>query len=293
MAGKASPKGLGRGFDALIPQDFDNSVLVGEHERIQKLPIADIVPNKGQPRTDFDENLLEELAESIKQHGILQPLVVRSLETGKYSIVAGERRWRAAQLAGLTHVPAIVRTMEELEELEIALVENVQRVDLSPLDQAVSIVRLHEQFNVSFENIAARLGKSIPAISNTVRLLQLPPEAQDAMRAGKLVEGHGRALLALKGLPEKQTALLKLILANSWNVRQAEQFAIAAREEITKGARAAAKRTATSTPATERLSKKLGTPVSIRRKAKGGMLQIGFKTDKELDKFIKILNQSK
>jgi ParB family chromosome partitioning protein len=290
MAGKAKATGLGRGFEALIPQNFDSSLLANESERVQKLLISDVVPNKAQPRTEFDDELLQELAASIKQHGILQPLVVSHTGDGTYRIVAGERRWRAAQLAGLSQIPAIVRTMEELEELEIALVENVQRVDLSPLDQAVSILRLHDQFSMAYDEIAKRLGKSVPTISNTVRLLQLTAEQQEALRDGLINEGHARALLALKGLPEKQAALFQFIIKNHWSVRQAEQFVVAARE-IDKGTQAAKKRALSTTPATEKLSKKLGAKVSIRRRATGGVLEIPFKGDGELTKIMRYLNK--
>jgi ParB family chromosome partitioning protein len=283
-----SKAGLGRGFETLIPTNFDNSLLLDEQDRIQKLLITDIKPGKQQPRTEFDETLLKELASSIKQHGILQPLIVRN-ESGTYYIVAGERRWRAAQLAGLKHVPAIVRSLEELEELEMALVENVQREDLSPLDQAMSIHRLLHQFNLSQEAVANRLGKAVPTVGNIVRLLNLPPKAQEALRDGLITEGHARAVLALKDKPEKQTELLELIIKNKWTVRQAEQFVVATR----KGAQTevAHKQLATTTPATEKLGKKLGTPVTIRRTAKGGKLEIAFKTNKELDDLIKTLNK--
>ena len=165
----STKSGLGRGFDSLIPQNFDNSILLDEGERIQKLALSAISPNKDQPRQQFDESSLKELAESIKNHGILQPLVVTETSKGAYRIVAGERRWRAAGLAKLSSVPAIVRSMKELEELEIALVENVQRVDLSPLEQAVSIEHLHQQFNLGYEAIAKRLGKAVSTVNNTVR----------------------------------------------------------------------------------------------------------------------------
>jgi len=283
-----SKAGLGRGFETLIPTNFDNSLLIDEQDRIQKLLISDIKPGKQQPRTEFDQDLLKELAGSIKQHGILQPLIVRN-ESGTYYIVAGERRWRAAQLAGLTHVPAIVRSLKELEELEMALVENVQREDLSPLDQAVSIHRLIHQFNLSQDTVAKRLGKATPTIGNIVRLLNLPTKAQEALRDGLITEGHARAVLALKDKPEKQTELLDLIIANKWTVRQAEQFVVATK----KGAQSevAHKQLATTTPATQKLEKRLGAPVTIRRTAKGGKLEIAFKTNKELDELIKVLNK--
>lgn len=283
-------KGLGRGFDVLIPQNFDSSLLVDEQERVQKLLISQIKPHSEQPRSIFDEQQLQELSNSISRHGVLQPIVVRLVGDEAYSIVAGERRWRAAQLAGLSHVPAIIRTMEELEQLEIALVENVQRVDLSPLEQAISIQRLHDQFNVAYDEVARRLGKAVSTITNTVRLLQLPVESQAALRAGEITEGHAKAILALKNLPQKQQELLSLIIKNNWSVRQAEQFVVATK----KGAhstKSAKKQLESTTPATQKLSKKLGTPVSIRRTAKGGKLEISFKNNTELDNLIRKLSK--
>lgn len=293
---KSNPKnankkatGLGRGFGVLIPEDFDNSLLTEEKERVQKLLISTISPNPDQPRSQFDDNLLQELASSIKRHGILQPIVVRTLGPDTYGIVAGERRWRAAQMAGLSHMPAIVRSLEELEELELALVENVQRVDLSPLEQAVSIQRLHDQFSLAYEQIAKRLGKAPATISNTVRLMQLPPTAQQALRDGLITEGHARAVLALKGLDQKQAELLDFILKNKWTVRQAEQFVVATK----RGAPSvdAKKQLHVTTPATQKLSQNLGAPVSIRRSARGGKLEIAFKTDADLDKLLKQLGK--
>src|SRR6266568_3667165 len=189
--------GLGRGFDALIPQDFDKSLLADDQGRIKKLDVTDIEANPDQPRQHFDKEALEQLAASIKTYGILQPLVVTP--RGKnYSIVAGERRWRAGRLAGLKHVPVIVRTSKELEQLEIALIENVQRVDLSPLEQAVSIERLHQQFNSPYDAIAKRLGKANSTVVNIARLLQLPDDAKQALLEKKITEGHARQILALK-----------------------------------------------------------------------------------------------
>src|SRR3990167_4061956 len=170
----SNSKGLGRGFEALLPENFDNSILVNDDERVQKILIQDIKPNKAQPRQSFDTQALNELAESIKRHGILQPLIITaSGENGVYTIIAGERRWRAAQIAKLERVPAIIRTAKELEQLEIALIENVQRVDLSPLEQAASIQRLRDQFTMDYEVIAKRLGKASSTITNIARLLGL------------------------------------------------------------------------------------------------------------------------
>jgi ParB family chromosome partitioning protein len=290
MAMKKQSTGLGKGFDTLIPRNFDSSLLMDEKDRVQKLFITDILPNKKQPRSTFDEAALKELADSMIQHGILQPIVVRVLNDGKYGIVAGERRWRAAQIAGMEQIPAIVRTMEELEQLEIALVENVQRVDLSPLEQALSIRRLHEQFSIAYDDIAKRLGKAVQTVANIVRLLNLPANAQAALRDGKITEGHGRAILAIKDYPEKQTELLNFIIKNGWSVRQAEQFAIATKKGKAT-TKAAQKQVANTSPATEKLSKKLEIPVTIKRTARGGKLELGFRTDTQLDSLIRKLGK--
>ncbi|HSX35583.1 MAG TPA: ParB/RepB/Spo0J family partition protein [Patescibacteria group bacterium] len=281
--------GLGRGFDSLIPKNVDTAVLFDDLERIQKVPVGNIVPNPHQPREHFDKEALAQLAESIKEYGILQPLIVTPHSTGKYALVAGERRWRAAQIAKLATVPAIVRTTKELEQLEMAIVENVQRVDLSPLEQAVSIEKLHQQFNMTYESIAKRLGKASSTVNNIVRLLQLPDSARKALQQEKITEGHARAVLALKGLPEKQEELLRLIIRGGWTVRQAEQFVVSVKEGY-KETKETRQRMNTETPATKQLSKRLsGAPVHIRRTARGGKLEISFKTDDELENILKNL----
>lgn len=288
---KNSPKktGLGRGFDALIPQNVDKDMLFSDHERVEKILIENLEPNADQPRQHFDDTALLELASSIEQYGILQPLVATPTGQGKYSIIAGERRWRAATKAGLKKVPVIVRTTQDLERLEIALVENVQRVDLSPLEQATSIERLHQQFSMTYEKIAKRLGKASSTVNNIVRLLQLPESARHALRDKKITEGHARAILALKDMPEKQEELLAQIVKNKWTVRQAEQFVTSVRDGH-KETKATKERMQTETPETKSLSKKLGgSPVRIRRTAKGGKLEITFKSDEELQKIIGVI----
>ena len=281
---------LGRGFAGLIPQDVDTALLFDDQEKIQKVALSVLVPNPHQPRTSFDQEALVQLAESIKQYGILQPLVVTPQGQGKYAIVAGERRWRAAQLAGEAKVPVIVRSTKELERLEIALVENVQRVDLSPLEQAVSIEKLHQQFSMTYESIAKRLGKASSTVNNIVRLLQLSKDAQAALSDGQIFEGHARAILSLKGMPQKQVELLANIKKHGWSVRQAEQFVTSLKEGY-KETKATRERMQTETPQTKTLSKKLGgNPVHIRRMAKGGKIEISFKNDQELDRILQTLN---
>lgn len=283
-------RGLGRGFDALISEDFDKSLLLQSEERVEKIPIKDLKPNPYQPRKTFDKESLQELAASIKQHGIVQPLVVSPLQKGSYYLIAGERRWRAADMAGLKTVPAIIRTTERIEQLEIALIENVQRVDLSPLEQAASIEVLRDQFSLPYEKIAERLGKASSTVHNIVRLLGLPPDARDALANRKITEGHARAILALKGDTVRQTYLLNAIIEQGWSVRQAERFVTSVKSGI-KQTKEAHARTGTETPETKQLSKKLGTPVHIRRTAKGGKLEITFLSDTELNKLIELLKQ--
>ncbi|MDB5164395.1 MAG: hypothetical protein JWL89_21 [Candidatus Saccharibacteria bacterium] len=280
-------RGLGRGFEALLSSDFDKNALLTPEDRIEKIAVTDLEANPYQPRKHFDEGALQELAASIKQYGVVQPLVVTPVKDGKYTLIAGERRWRAAQLAGLKTVPAITRSSEELEQLELALIENVQRVDLSPLEQAVSIERLHQQFSLSYDVIAQRLGKAPSTVSNIARLLQLPEAARQALAERHITEGHARAILALKGDTERQAYLLKTIQEQGWNVRQAERFVTSVKQGVSE-TKKVHERVNTETPATKQLSHKLGTPVNIRRTARGGKLEISFTTDDELERIINL-----
>ena len=280
--------GLGRGLEALIPQDFDTSLLVDEDERVQKVAVNALSPRSEQPRQHFDEQALDELADSIRTHGVLLPLVVTPAGKNIYQIIAGERRWRAAKRAGLKSVPAIVRTLKELEQLEVALVENVQRVDLSPLEQAVSIERLHQQFALPYETVAKRLGKATSTVVNIVRLLQLPDQAREALSQGAITEGHARAILALRSSPEKQAALLEGIVAHGWSVRQAERYATSVKNGVTNE-KAVRQRVQLETPTTKALSKHLAAPVYIRRTARGGRLEIFFTSDEELARIVHLL----
>ena len=277
MSGKT---GLGRGLDALIPEEFDSSILEN-NERVQNLPINKVIPNPEQPRKHFEEEALNELAKSIKNHGIVQPLIVTKYNDD-YRIIAGERRWRSAKIAGLKEVPAVVRSLKLIEELEVAIIENVQRVDLSPLEQAQSIERLHDQFNLSYAEIAKKLGKAVPTIHNTVRLLQLPKPAMQALKNGQISEGHARAILALKEDSQKQADLLESVLKFGWSVRQAEQFVTASRQEEKKSTKKVKEHMATTNTQTEALAKRLNTSINIRRTAKGGKLEVYFKDDDDL-----------
>lgn len=284
-------RGLGRGFESLLSPDFDKIGLLSTPEdRIERIEIAKLQANPYQPRHHFDETALQELAASIKQYGIVQPLVVMPVSGGSYTLIAGERRWRAAKIAGLSHVPAIIRSSKELEQLELALIENVQRVDLSPLEQAVSIERWHEQFSIAYEAIAARLGKAVSTVNNTVRLLQLPEVAREALKTQQISEGHARAILALKAYPEQQLQLLNAIIKQGWSVRQAERYVLS----IKAGAvdhKQARQHVQTQTPVTRNLSKTLGTEVKVRHTAHGGVLEIRFKSDDDFERIIKQISK--
>lgn len=277
-------KGLGKGLESLIPTNFDTVILMDADERIQNLFINDITPNPDQPRRHFDAAALDQLAASIEQYGVIQPIVVSPIENNKYIIVAGERRWRAATIAGMDTIPAIVKNRQELNQLEVALIENVQRVDLSPIEQAISIERLHQQFNIPYSDIAKRLSKAETTVSNIVRLLQLPPIVRDALQIGEISEGHARAILSIKDYPDHQLELLQLIVKNDWSVRQAEHYASVVKTGTNKNV---SKKVVSETPETKQLSKILNTKVAVKHTAKGGRLEIFFKDELQLQKIIK------
>lgn len=211
-----SKRGLGKGLGALLPGSDDN-----QRDAAQQIAIDRIQPNPEQPRQVFDEDKLEELAASIREHGVVQPILVRPAGAG-YEIVAGERRWRAAQLAGLRAVPAVVRDLTGSQVMEIALIENLQREDLNPLEEARAYRRLLDEFGLSQEQLAKRLGKSRPQISNTLRLLQLQPEVQELVERGELTMGHAKAVLALDS-PEEQVGVARNVVAQKLSVRDTEE----------------------------------------------------------------------
>ena len=214
----ASQKGLGKGLGALLG-DFDQDY--GEKSPYQKLPIYKVEPNPNQPRQDFDEEELQALADSIGEHGIVQPLTVRQLDSGYYQIIAGERRWRAARIAGLSEVPAVIIEADDKKAMELALIENLQRQDLNPVEEALGYKSLMEDYGLTQEDTAKRVGKSRPAMANALRLLGLCPEALEKLRSGELTAGHARAVLTVK-TPKKQQEAAQKIIALGLSVRQAE-----------------------------------------------------------------------
>ncbi len=211
-------KGLGRGMGALLPDETD---ILAEKSPYRLLPVYKVEPNPDQPRQDFDEVELEALAESIRTHGIIQPLTVRELSNGYYQIIAGERRWRAARMAGLQNIPAVIIDADDKKTTELALIENLQRQDLNPVEEAMGYRSLMDDYGLTQEEAAQRVGKSRPAVANALRLLSLCPEVLDKVRKGELTAGHARAVLSLKTEKKQQEAAQK-ICALGLSVRQAE-----------------------------------------------------------------------
>jgi ParB family chromosome partitioning protein len=250
--------------------------------QIQEIELALITPNPFQPRKVFRPEALQELADSIKQHGVIQPLVVTKTPTG-FEIVVGERRFRASQVAGLLKVPAIVKeAMVDQTKLEVALIENIQRQELNPIEEAQAYDRLMKTFNLTQEQVAKKVGKSRPAVANTVRLLNLPAEIQRGVIEGKVTEGHARALLGLVD-PEKMLLMFKLIQEQGLNVRQVEGKV----REITVRRQMDAAAPDPKLMALEsELRGKLGTQVKIQRQGRGGRITIDFFSDEELDELI-------
>jgi ParB family chromosome partitioning protein len=264
--------GLGRGLGALIPRGGG----------MQEIDVERIAPSPQQPRQQVDQEQLNELAESLREHGVLQPLVVARAGDGGYVLVAGERRWRAARLAGLKTVPAVVKEASPRERLEWALVENLQRQDLGPLEAAAAYQQLVQEHGLTQEQVAQRVGKSRVAVANTLRLLSLPPAAVQALAAGKMSEGHARAILSCPGA-EAQDTLLRAILQQGLTVRQAEEWSRRLTEASQPRPASTPRRLDPDLAAVEqRFREALGTKVSLQRGRKGGKLVVYFFSDEEL-----------
>jgi ParB family chromosome partitioning protein len=283
MTGDSRPgtprRGLGRGLGALIP-DLSPAV--------QEVDIDLIVPNPHQPRSVFDQEALAELAQSIREHGVIQPLVVsRTAEGRVYQLIAGERRLLAARQAGLARVPVVVKEASPRELLELALVENLQRADLGPLEEAVAFKRLTDEFGLTQEAIAGRVGRSRSAVANTLRLLTLPQEIQASLARGEITAGHARAILGVDDATE-QRRLWQRIVQAALTVREAESLA-------RRGPRPAPKRPPSRQAAAdldaieEKLRSALGTKVELTRTGRGGRLTIHFYSDEEFDSLVERL----
>jgi ParB family chromosome partitioning protein len=290
MSDVALKRGLGRGISALL--EDENFAFGGEQAEQktgsmqQEMPIAHLRPGRNQPRHHFDEVALRELSDSIREHGVMQPLLVRpSQEEGLYEILAGERRWRAAQLAGLMAVPVLVRAATEQNALECAIIENVQRQDLSPLEEAEGYQRLIEEFDYTYEKVGVRVGKSKSHVTNLVRLLALPEEVKVMLRDGLLTMGHARALITTAN----PTALAQEIVRKGLNVRQAELLAknglLVASEKVAAHPQAQTEFAALE----EALSRNIGLKVRIKAKGNRGNIVIAYSDMQQLDDVLRKL----
>jgi ParB family chromosome partitioning protein len=277
---------LGRGLDSLIPAD---SALT--QSDVQEVAVEAIRPNPHQPRTKFAKEQLAELADSIRTHGVIQPLIVKEEGGGRYTLIAGERRLQAARLAGLETVPVVPREADDQALVELALIENVQREDLGPLESAEAYLQLHNEFGLSHEQIARRVGKSRVAITNTLGLLELSDAVKKALASGELSEGHGRALKALDNA-QAQNAAMRTIIAQALNVRQAEELV-----RKLKGVKPK-KASKHGQPAEirdlqDKLRDTLGTKVSLQHGRKGGRITLFYYSDEELDSLVQRLTRRK
>lgn len=278
---KKSSKGLGRGFESLIPtalveEEFDPTREEDENvSKLVEIEIAKIVRDEEQPRKNFSKANLEELSASIKEHGILQPIVVMKVGD-KYQIVAGERRWRAAQLAGLTKMPAIIRTLNAQNKLELSIIENAQREDLNPIELATAYAKLKTQFNLTNDQIAERVGKSSASVVNTMRLLRLPEEAKKAMQEHNLMEGPMRPLISAD--KEMVLEVLPRIVDEGWSARRVERYVA---DKKSKSSAKVVKKSS-YTQEESRLCEKYGVEVRVR----GRSVTFGAKNEKELRKLL-------
>lgn len=276
---------LGKGLGALLPE-FEQ----GELKTLLYCGIEEIVPNRSQPRKHFDESRLQELAESIKEKGILEPLIVRRIEQG-YELIVGERRWRAAQKAGLKEVPVLVKEAEGREALELSLIENLQRENLNPIEEADAFKRLAEEFNISQGELATRLGKDRTTITNALRLLKLPLEVRNQLLQNRITSGHARAILSLE-TKEKQKELCSLIIQKGLSVREAEAIAKRWSEKPKKKSPSDGRRGELESQLNslqDSLRQYLGTKVRITSKGKRGKIAIEYYSNEDLQRIIETI----
>ena len=286
----AKKKGLGRGLDALLPEADELLPNV-----VQEIPVGDIDPNTEQPRRSFPEEAMTQLSASVKEQGILQPLLVVEQPGGRYRIVAGERRWRAARQAGLATVPCIVREMDMIRQMEVSLIENLQREDLNPMEEAAAIRALMQQCGYTQETVAARLSKSRPVIANLLRLLTLPKEVAQMVREGLLSAGHARVLAGMDR-EEDKVALARETLAKGYSVRQLEQLAALRREAESHGQAAHKVKNARPLPPElkeleGRVRETLGMRATLSGNAKKGKIVLQYYSQEELERLYEVLEK--
>jgi len=276
-------KGLGKGISAFFPEESIHS-----DNRVEYVAVSKLIVNPFQPRKIFNEEALQELAESIKEHGIIQPIVVRKKEK-KYEIIAGERRFRATKLAGLKEIPAIVKEMTEQQMMEVAILENLQREDLTPIEEAEAYSSLIENLNFTQDMLAKRLGKSRPHIANHIRLLQLPEDVRKLMNEGVLSMGHGRALLGLKN-KGRIAEIAQKVIAQSLNVRQLESLVHQLNEGVSHETKEKVKKDVFVQATESQLREYFGTSVQVKKQKNKGKIEIEFYSEDDLERILDILN---
>lgn len=276
-------RGLGKGLGALIPESEEP-----DKNSIIEIKITDIEANEMQPRKSFDDETLADLSESIKEHGVVQPIIVRKLGNS-YQIIAGERRWRAARMAGKRTIPAIVKECSNLEVMELALIENLQREDLNSIEEAQAYKSLIEEYNMTQEEISKKIGKSRPAIANSLRLLQLPQEIKNMIEEGKVTQGHARALLAI-GSEKKQLEMAEKIINQQLNVRQIEKLVKETKHQK-KNEKPLNNFQIEINQLEERLKTVLGTKVTIQHKNNKGKIEIEYYSNEDLDRILELLEK--
>ncbi len=277
-------KALGRGLEALLPGGEDNNIV--ENQLVMDVSVEHVMPSRFQPRHDFSERELAELAESIRQTGMLQPVVVRRKGDGLYELVIGERRWRAAKMVGLSTIPAMIRNCSDDQATVLALVENLQRQDLNPMEMALAYQRMLSEFGMTQDDLARQIRKDRSSIANTARLLQLPAEVQRLVESGALSEGHAKVILGLDQ-PELQVRLAHRIVEGALSVREAEKLVEREHRAPKAGVRKAPRRAFPELE--ERIQKRLGTRVTIQKGRRGGKIVIDYFSQPELERILETL----
>ena len=281
-------KGLGKGLDVLIPQTNIQTNVLSTGRTVLNLPCDSIIPNPYQARKHFDSQRLSELSLSIKEHGIVQPIIVRQVNN-EYELVAGERRLRAAKLAGLDNIPAILKDFVELESMEVGLIENLQRENLNPMEESRAFKRLSEDFNMTQEVIAKKVGKSRSVVANSMRLLNLPEEIQNSIETELLTSGHGRTLVSITN-PTQQLDVWRQMLEGNWNVRQAEAVTKKSKPIKKKLALKASDRDFVLEDLSDTLSRHLATKVAIKGSRVRGSLSISYFSQEDLERIIEAIS---
>lgn len=280
-------KGLGKGLDALFA---DNEVAIATKEnKPTMVKITHIEPNADQPRREFDEEKILQLSESIKEHGVISPIIVREISDGRYRIVAGERRWRASRVAGLEQIPVIIKEYSDAEAAQVSLIENLQREDLNPLEEAFGFASLMQDYQMTQDEVSKNVGCSRSAVTNTLRLLQLPDDVKELIKEGKLSAGHGRALVPLG---EKAKEAARKIIAEDLSVRATERMVNKIREEKPKEAGKKSIEVDYLSEVGRELSTRIGAKVSLKAGKKKGVIEIEYYGNDDLERIINLLEKA-